>query len=107
MSLQKMTYDAATGRLIYRSKTHAGLKRNLQVMSGAAWLELLCRHIPDRYEHLVRYVGRYSNRVRGKRAKKVFTQASAALPPQLAGRARTVGSNFLSADAARKGAADS
>lgn len=28
-------------------------------------------------------------------------------PPQLAGRARTVGSNFLSVDAARKGAADS
>jgi len=36
---------------------HAGLKRNFQVMSGAAWLELLCRHILDRYEHLVRYVG--------------------------------------------------
>jgi hypothetical protein len=31
-------------------------------MSGAAWLELLCRHIPDRYEHFVRYVGWYSNR---------------------------------------------
>ena len=27
-------------------------------------LELLLRHIPDRYEHLVRYVGWYSNRVR-------------------------------------------
>jgi hypothetical protein len=49
MSLQKMTYDAATGTVIYRSKMHAGLKRNFQVMSGAAWLELLCRHIPDRY----------------------------------------------------------
>jgi len=40
------------GTVIYRSKMHAGLKRNFQVMSGAAWLELLCRHIPDRYEHL-------------------------------------------------------
>jgi len=29
---------------------------------------LLLRHVPDRYEHLVRYVG-YSNRVRGERAK--------------------------------------
>jgi hypothetical protein len=27
MSLQKMTYDAATGTVIYRSKMHAGLKR--------------------------------------------------------------------------------
>ena len=38
-------------------------------MPGAEWLELLCKHIPDRYEHLVRYVGWYSNRARGERAK--------------------------------------
>jgi hypothetical protein len=38
MSLQKMTYDAATGTVIYRSKMHAGLKRNFQVMPGAQWL---------------------------------------------------------------------
>jgi len=35
MSLEKMTYDAATGSVIYRSKRHASLKRNFQVMSGA------------------------------------------------------------------------
>ncbi|HEX9596153.1 MAG TPA: hypothetical protein VF982_04685, partial [Anaerolineales bacterium] len=55
--------------MICRSKMHAGLKRNFQVMPGAAWLELLLRHVPDRYEHLVRYVGWYSNRARGERAK--------------------------------------
>ena len=49
-------------------------------MPGAAWLELLCKHIPDRYEHRVRYVGWYSNRARGERAKKVIMQAGAALP---------------------------
>jgi hypothetical protein len=38
-------------------------------------MELHCRHIPDRYEHLVRNVGWYSNRVRGARAKKAFPQA--------------------------------
>ena len=38
------------------------------MMPGAQWLELLCRHIPDRFEHLVRYVGWYSNRVRARRA---------------------------------------
>ncbi len=39
MSLEKMTYDAATGMVIYRSKMHAGLKRNFQVMPGAtSWL---------------------------------------------------------------------
>lgn len=49
---------------------HAGLKRNFQVMPGAAWLELLGKHIPDRYEHLVRTIGWYSNRARGERTKR-------------------------------------
>jgi hypothetical protein len=35
-------------------------------MPRAQWLELLCKHTPDRYEHLVRYVGWYSNRNRGE-----------------------------------------
>lgn len=53
---------------------HAGLKRNFQVMPGVEWLELLCKHIPDRHEHLVRYVGWYSNRARGERAKALKAQ---------------------------------
>ena len=59
---------------------HAGLKRNFQVMPGAEWLALLCKRIPDRYEHLVRYVGWYSNRTRGERAKKALPRAGVALP---------------------------
>lgn len=68
LSLEKMTYDAHSGMVIYRSRMHPGLKRNSQLMPGAEWLELLCRHILDRFEHLVRYVGWYSNRVRAQRA---------------------------------------
>ncbi|MBI2224235.1 MAG: hypothetical protein HYU44_04615 [Betaproteobacteria bacterium] len=34
MSVYKMTCDAATGTVIYRSKMRAGLKRNFQVMRG-------------------------------------------------------------------------
>jgi hypothetical protein len=49
IALEKMRYDAQTGTVIYRSKMHAGLKRNFQVMPGAEWLELLLRHVPDRY----------------------------------------------------------
>ncbi len=74
MSLEKMRYDARTGTVIYRSRMHLGLKRNFQVMPGAQWLELLLRHVPDRYEHLVRYVGWYSNRARavsGPRRRRV------------------------------------
>ena len=70
LSLAKMSYDAASGTVIYRSKMHLGLKRNFQVMPGAQWLELLCKHISDRYEQLVRYVGWYSSRSRGARKAK-------------------------------------
>ncbi len=35
MPVQKMTYDAASSTVIYRSKMHAGLKRNFQVKPGA------------------------------------------------------------------------
>ena len=66
--------------MIYRSKMHAGLKRNFQVMPGAEWLALLGKHIPERYEHLVRYVGWYSNRARGERAKNALPQDGVALP---------------------------
>jgi hypothetical protein len=64
-SLEKMTYDAERGAVIYRSRLHATLKRNFQAMPGLEWLELLCKHVPDRNEHMVRYYGRYSSRTRG------------------------------------------
>ncbi len=67
-SLEKMKYDQRIGMVLYRSHLHKSLKRNYQLMPGAQWLELLCRHIPDRFEHLVRYVGWYSCRCRGERA---------------------------------------
>jgi hypothetical protein len=35
---------------------HTDIERNFQVMSGAAWLELLYTHISGRKEQLVRYV---------------------------------------------------
>jgi hypothetical protein len=64
-SLEKTTCDAASGTVLYRSRLHGTLKRNFQVMPGADWLALLCKHIPDRHEHMVRYYGRYSSRTRG------------------------------------------
>ena len=71
-----MTYDAPSGTVIYRSKMHLGLNRNFQVMAGAEWLELLCKHIPDRYEQLVRYCGWSSSRSRGARAAKIAAPAT-------------------------------
>ena len=48
--------------VIYHSKLHATLKRNLQLLPAIKGLTLLlAAHIPDEYEHLVRYYGCYSN----------------------------------------------
>jgi hypothetical protein len=65
----QMTYLPETGMVMYRSHTHKGLKRNFQLIPGAQWLEMLCRHVPDGFEHLVQYVGWYSIRCRGERAR--------------------------------------
>jgi len=65
-SLEKMSFDPDSGTVIYRSRMHKTLKRNFQIMSGTDWLAQLCAHVPDRFEHLVRYAGWYANRSRGK-----------------------------------------
>ena len=44
LSPEKMSYDPKAGVVIYRSRMHKGLKRNFQLMPGAQWLEMLCRH---------------------------------------------------------------
>jgi len=98
LCLEKMTYDAKAGVVIYRSHMHKGLKRNFQLMPGAQWLELLCRHIPDRFEHLVRYVGWYSTRVRGERARKAVPGAAVQAPedgPEIAARARSAWARLI------------
>ena len=78
-SLEKMSYDPETCTVIYRSRMHKTLKRNFQIMHGADWLVQLCAHIPDRFEHLVRYAGWYSNRSRGKRRRACAEPADVAL----------------------------
>lgn len=66
-ALEKMRYDEKSGMVIYRSRLHATLKRNYQLMPALQWLRMLMNHIPDKYEHLVRYHGYYFNRSRGAR----------------------------------------
>jgi len=91
-SLEKMTYLPDTGMVMYRSHMHKGLKRNFQLMPGAQWLEMLCRHIPDRFERLVRYVGWYSTRCRGERARPAAAPVAVQAPEEgqvVAARARS------------------
>ena len=66
-ALNKMSYDQKSGMVICRSKLHATLKRNYQLMPALKWLLLLMNHIPDKHENLVRYYGYYSNRSQGAR----------------------------------------
>jgi hypothetical protein len=68
-SLEKMSYAPDSGMVVYRSKPHATLKRNYQLMPAIKWLRLLMNHLPDKYEHLLRYYGYYSNRSRGARRR--------------------------------------
>ncbi|HMG60546.1 MAG TPA: transposase [Burkholderiales bacterium] len=98
LSLEKMTYLPDAGMVMYRSHMHKGLKRNFQLMPGAQWLELLCRHIPERFEHLVRYVGWYSTRVRGERARKTVPGAAVQAPEDgqvIAARARSAWARLI------------
>ena len=78
-ALEKMTYDKQTGMVIYHSKFHASLKRNYQLLPGTQWLKLLLAHIPDKYEHLVRYYGWYSNRARGERKSNEHSDSATTL----------------------------
>jgi hypothetical protein len=64
-ALEKMRCDKKPGTVIYRSRLHANLKRNYQLMPALKWLRMLMNHIPDKYEHPIRYHGYYSNRSRG------------------------------------------
>lgn len=66
-ALEKMRYDKKSGMVIHRSRLHATLKRNYQLMPALKWLRMLMNHIPDKYQHLVRYYGYYPNRSRGAR----------------------------------------
>ncbi len=52
-AVEIITYDKQTSMVIYRSKLHASLKRNYQLLPAAKWLTLLLAHIPDKYEHNV------------------------------------------------------
>jgi hypothetical protein len=69
-SEDKMTYNEASGTVIYRSRMHANTKRNFEVFSAGEFIAAITQHIPDKGFQMVRYYGWYSNRARGERAKK-------------------------------------
>ncbi len=96
--VEKMTYLADTGMVMYCSHMHKGLKHNCQLMPGAQWHEMLCRYIPGRFEHLVRYVGWYSTRCRGERAGAAVSAVAVQAPVDgqvVAARARSAWARLI------------
>jgi len=69
-SLAKLSYIENTGIVIYRSKmSHGGNKKNFRTFSALEFMAAITQHIPDRLAQMVRYLGWYSNRMRGDRRK--------------------------------------
>ena len=72
-SVKKITYNDATGMVIYRSKKmpskSKGGRKNFQVFTAEEFIGAITQHIPDKSFQLIRYYGWYSNRGRGDREK--------------------------------------
>jgi hypothetical protein len=64
-SQERMSYDRETAEVVYRSKGGAKGK----VFDALEWLAVMCPHVPDKGEQMVRYYGYCSNVSRGKRKK--------------------------------------
>ncbi len=70
-SLEKLTYNAETGTVIYHSKmTHGNSKKNFQVYTAEEFIAAITQHIPEKSFQMVRYYGWYSNKSRGIRLKQ-------------------------------------
>ncbi|MCP5538289.1 MAG: transposase [Akkermansiaceae bacterium] len=64
-SLQKITWNATTKTVIYRSKRHHSIKRNFQIFKAPDFIAAALDHLPPKGQQTVRYYGVYSNKSRG------------------------------------------
>jgi hypothetical protein len=58
----RLTYESEAGQIQYR--TTKGITRSMDALD---WIALVTSHVPNAFEQMVRYYGRYSNAARGKR----------------------------------------
>ncbi|MGD7653931.1 MAG: IS91 family transposase [Verrucomicrobiales bacterium] len=68
-SVEKITWNATTRKVIYRSSRSWRMKRNFEVFSAEDFLAAAIEHIPPKSAQTVRYYGIYSNKTRGMVAK--------------------------------------
>ena len=84
-SLEKITYNADTASVLYRSERHWRTQRNFEVFSAKEFVAALLAQIPLKGSPQVRYYGWYSNKRRGLRAAAAAVNApTAAGPPPIA-----------------------
>lgn len=69
LSLQKMSWNAQTQTVLYRSSRNWNTKRNFELFTGSDFIAALSEHIPPKSFQTIRYYGLYSNRSRGMRKK--------------------------------------
>jgi hypothetical protein len=65
-SLQKITWNATTQTVIYRSKRHHTTKRNFEIFKAPDFIAAVIDHLPPKGKQTVRYYGLYSNKMRGQ-----------------------------------------
>jgi hypothetical protein len=72
-SVSKINYNENSGMVTYRSKmTHGKNKKNFSIATAEEFIAAITQHIPDPNFQMVRYMGWYSNRMRGDRQKQEF-----------------------------------
>ncbi len=67
-SLQKITWNATTQTVIYRSKRHHNTKRNFEIFKAPDFIAAALLHLPPKGQQTVRYYGLYSNKTRGRQS---------------------------------------
>jgi hypothetical protein len=65
-ALQKITWNATTKTVIYRSKRHHTTKRNFEIFKAPYFIAASLLHLPPKGQQTVRYYGLYSNKCRGQ-----------------------------------------
>jgi len=81
-SLEKMTWNATTGQIIYRSSRSWHTKCNFQIFTASDFLAAAVEHIPLKNQQTVRYYGLYSNKRRGMDAKERKLRPESPPPPR-------------------------
>ena len=66
------------GCVIYRSGMNPKINRNFEIFTPCDFIAAITQHIPDKNFQLVRYIGWYSNKMRGQRDKRAAEEAKAA-----------------------------